>query len=167
MELRQPVKEDGKMFEVVYYPMCGTKKCDGIRKTAEAIAAELGVKAEDTQTKKEMAKDSFVLLGCDCYASKERDELQEFIDGMDFDSREVALFGTSWNGSEVAVKVMEEMLKPRGVLIVGSFHCQGHISILLRPHPNKKELKNAREFARKMKGHWEKHISLRQNARDS
>ncbi|GAH18516.1 unnamed protein product, partial [marine sediment metagenome] len=51
------IKAGAKMFEVVYYSMCGNTK-----KVAEAIAAELDVKAENVKAKQELTKDSFIYL---------------------------------------------------------------------------------------------------------
>ena len=135
------------MFEVVSYSITGNTK-----KVAEAIAAELGVKAESVNQKKELAKDSFVFLGSGCYASKPGGKLREFIARNDFKGRQVALFGTSGSGEGNEVKAMEELLKPKGALIRGSFYCQGRVFFLFyRGHPSNEELANAREFANEMK----------------
>ena len=135
------------MFEVVYYSMCGNTK-----KVAEAIAAELGVKAESVKEKQELAKDSFVFLGSGCYAFRPGGKLRKFIAENDFKGRQVALFGTSGNGRGDEVRTMEELLKPKGALIRGSFYCQGKSFFLFyRGHPSQKELAKAREFANEMK----------------
>ena len=135
------------MFEVVYYSITGNTK-----KVAEAIAAELDVKAESVKAKQELAKDSFVLLGSGCYADKPGGKLRKFIASNDFKGRQVALFGTSGNGEGHEVKAIEELLKPKGALIRGSFCCQGKSFFLFyRGHPSNEELANAREFANEMK----------------
>jgi len=135
------------MFEVVYYSMCGNTK-----KVAEAIAAELGVKAESVKAKRELAKESFVFLGSGCYASKPGGKLRKFIAENNFKGRQVALFGTSGSGEGAEVRVMEELLKPKGALIRGSFYCQGKSFFLFyRGHPSDEELTNAREFANEVK----------------
>jgi len=136
-----------KMFEVVYYSMTGNTK-----KVAEAIAAELGVKAENVKAKKGLTKDSFVFLGSGCYAGKPGGGLQEFIKRNDFKGRKVALFGTSAGGVGDEVRAIEELLKPTGALISGSFCCKGKAFLLLnRGHPSNEELANARKFANEMK----------------
>ncbi|GAF94713.1 unnamed protein product, partial [marine sediment metagenome] len=104
------------MFEVVYYSITGNTE-----KVAEAIAAELGVKAENVTGKRGLvAKDSFVFLGSGCYGGNPGGKLQEFIVTNDFKGRQVALFGTSWRGKGNEVKALEELLKTRGALIMGS-----------------------------------------------
>ena len=135
------------MFEVVYYSMTGNTK-----KVAEVIAAELGVKAESVKTKRELAKDSFVFLGSGCYADKPGGKLRKFIARNDFKGREVALFGTSGSGEGHEVRTIEELLKPKGALIRGSFCCQGKSFFLFdRGHPSNEELAKARKFANEMK----------------
>jgi len=135
------------MFEVVYCSMTGNTK-----KVAEAIAAELGVKAESVKAKQELAKDSFVFLGSGCYGYKPGGKLRKFIASNDFKGRQVALFGTSGSGEGTEVKAMKELLKPKGALIRGSFYCQGKSWYLFyRGHPSNEELANAREFANEMK----------------
>jgi len=135
------------MFEVVYYSMSGNTK-----KVAETIAAELGVQAENVKLKEGLTKDSFVFLGSGCYASKPGKPLQDFIARNDFKGKQVALFGTSLGGVGDEGKVMEELLKPAGALIKGSFHCKGKAFLLFnKGHPSDEELAKAREFAKEMK----------------
>ena len=134
------------MFEVVYYSMSGNTK-----KVAEAIAAELDVKAENVKAKEWLTKGSFVFLGSGCYAGKPGKGLQEFIARNDFKGREVALFGTSAGGGGDEVRVMEELLKLEGALMKGSFYCKGRFVLVNRGHPCDEELAGAREFAKEMK----------------
>ena len=135
------------MFEVVYYSITRNTK-----KVAQAIAAELGVKAESVKQKKELAKDSFVFLGSGCYAGNPGGRMLKFIVSNDFKEKKVALFGTSGSGEGAEVRAMEELLKPTGALIRGSFYCQGKSFFLFsRGHPSQEELANARKFANEMK----------------
>jgi len=134
------------MFEVVYCSKTGNTK-----KVAEAIAAELGVVAEDVNVKEGLAEDSFVLLGSGCYIDEPGGELKEFITRNDFKGRQVALFGTSEGGKGNEVRVMEKLLKPKGALVKGIFYCKGQDGSLNIGHPSDDDLAQAREFARLMK----------------
>ena len=135
------------MFEVVYSSTFGST-----RKVAEAIAVELGVKAESVKAKEGLTKDSFVFLGSGCYAGRPGRKLRKFIARNDFKGRQVALFGTSGDGKGNEVKVMAGVLKPMGAVIRGSFYCQGRTLFFLnRGHPSSQELANARKFANEMK----------------
>ena len=65
----------------------------------------------------------------------------------------MALFGTSLIGKSGKLKRVEELLKPAGALIRGSFYCERKaLPFLHKGRPSKEELTNAREFANKMKG---------------
>ena len=135
------------MFEVVYYSRSGNTK-----KVAEAIAAELDVRAENVKAKEWLTKDSFVFLGSGCYIGRPGKELQEFIARNDFKGREVALFGTSAGGGGDEVRIMEELLKSKGALMKGSFYCKGRFFFFFsRGHPSDEELAKAREFAKEVK----------------
>jgi len=135
------------MFEVVYYSMCGSTK-----KIAEAIAGELGVKAEDVKMKKEPNRDCFLFLGSGCYARKPWRKVQDFIARNDFAGSNVALFGVSASGEGDEVRAMEQLLKLKGAIVKGSFQCKGRAFLFLnRGHPSNEELANARKFAVKMK----------------
>ena len=135
------------MFEVIYYSMLRNTK-----KVAQAIAAELGVKAESVKVKQELDKDSFVFLGSGCYANKPGRKLRKFIARNDFKGRQVALFGTSGDGEGKEVKAMEKLLKPTGALIRGCFYCKGRALFFFnRGHPSNEELAKVREFANEMK----------------
>jgi flavodoxin I len=134
------------VFEVIYDSKTGNTK-----KIAEAIALELGVTAEDVKAKEGLTRGSFVFLGSGCYAAKPGKRLQKFIASHDFQGRQVALFGTSGSGTGQEVRAMEELLKPAGAIIKGSFYCRGKMLLAGRGHPNQEELAGAREFAGKMK----------------
>ena len=142
------------MFEVVHYAWCGNGKsiCQNTKELAQAIAVELGVKEGDITANTGLAKDTFVFLGCSCYGDKPGGKLAEFIAGNDFEGRQVALFGTSLIGTDGKLKRVEELLKPAGALIRGSFYCERKaLPFLHKGRPTKAELAGAREFANEMK----------------
>ena len=134
------------MFEVVYLTKTGNT-----RKVAEAIAAELDASAEDVKTKKELAKDSFVLLGCGCYFPMPGRGFKKFIARNDFNGRKVALFGTSADGKGREVEGMERMVTAKGAKVMGTFCCKGKFLFFInRKHPDIEDRENARKFARAM-----------------
>jgi flavodoxin I len=134
------------MFEVIYYSMTGNTK-----KVAEAIAAELGVAAEDVKTKDALAQDSFVFLGAGLYGPLRGWGLKRFIESNDFHGRKVALFGTSGAGQGKELGALEEAVTAKGAEIAGRFFCSGEFLFLVNhKHPNGKDLGDARDFAREM-----------------
>ena len=135
------------MFEVIYYSMTGNTK-----KVAEVIAAELDVSAEDVKTKGELAEDSFLLLGSGNYFPLPGRGFKKLVASNDFDGRKVALFGTSGGGKGREVEALEKMVTAKGAKVMGKFHCTGKMFFFInRKHPDKKDLKNAKKFARKLK----------------
>ena len=136
------------MFEVIYYSMTGKT-----RKVAEAIAAELGVEAEDVKAKDGLAEGSLVFLGAGKYGPLRGWGLKKFIEGNDFHGRKVALFGTSGNGSGEELAALEELAAAKGAEVVGRFFCSGQFLFLVNHgHPTSEDLANARGFAREMAG---------------
>ena len=143
------------MFEVFYHARCGNGKsvCRSTEELAGVIAAELGVKAKDITTEAGPTKDAQVLLGCSCYGDKPGGNLSQFIAENDFEGRQVALFGTSLISVSDKVKRVEELLKPAGALLRGSFFCRRRaLPFLHRGSLSEEELANARRFASEMKG---------------
>ena len=152
--IRSNLKESVVVFEVVYHAMCGNAKsiCQSTKGLAEEIAAELGVGAEDITAGTGLNKDALVFLGCSCYGDKPGGRLSGFIEGGDFKGRRVVLFGTSLSSKSDKTKRMEELLKPTGVIIEGSFFCERKaLPFLHKGRPSKEELAGAREFANAMK----------------
>ena len=135
------------MFDVIYYSMTGKTK-----KVTEAIAAEFDVSAEDVRTKGGSDKDSFLLLGFGRYFPLPGREFKKFIARNDFDGRKVALFGTSVGGKGREVEALEKMVTAKGAKAIGKLHCMGKFLFFInRKHPDNKDLKNAKKFARELK----------------
>ncbi len=133
------------MFEVIYYSLTGNTK-----KLAEAIAAELGVAAENVKTKDRLADDSLVFLGAGLYGPLRGFGFKRFIDRNNFQGRKVALFGTSGEGKGKELGALEEAVTAKGAEVAGRFFCRGRFLFLKRDHPTGKDLKNARIFAREV-----------------
>ena len=136
------------MIEVVYYSLTGKT-----RKVAEAIAAELGVAAENVKAKDGLAEGSLVFLGAGLYGPLRGWGLKKFIDSNDFRGRKVALFGTSGEGRGKELVGLDELVVARGAEVVGRFFCRGQFLFLVNHgHPTSQDLGSARSFAREMAG---------------
>ena len=136
------------MIEVIYYSLTGNTK-----KVADAIAAELGVDAENVKTKDMLAEDSLVFLGAGLYGPLRGLGFRRFIDRNDFAGRKVALFGTSGEGRGKEVGALEEAVTAKGAEVAGSFFCRGEFMFIVnRRRPTSKDLENAAAFARKLAG---------------
>ncbi len=131
-------------FQVIY-----CSKTGHTRRVAEAIASEMGVKAEDVKGAK-LKKDALVFLGSGSYGSKPGEDMSKFIEDNDFGSRSVALFGTSGSGQGAEVKEMENALSAKGACIKGKFFCKGKILLINLGRPNDKDIDDAKKFAKNM-----------------
>ena len=131
-------------FQVIYFSKTGKTK-----KVAEAIASEIGVKAEDVKGAKLNDK-AFVFLGSGCYGSKPAKIITEFIKDNNFKSKNVALFGTSGGGKGLEVNDMEEKLIAKEACIKGKFFCKGSFLLINRGRPNDEDLNEAKTFGKLM-----------------
>jgi len=120
------------------------------RKIADAIAEELGVRAENVTTAVPDAKVLF--LGSGTYGGKPGEVMMKFIGSGNFTGRKVALFGTSASlaGGQKMIVAMTDMLMQKGATILGSYHCKGRFLLVNWSHPDKEDLENAQQFARHM-----------------
>ncbi len=130
--------------QVIYF-----SRKDSTKKVAEAIASEFSVDAEDVKTAK-LNKQSFIFLGSGCYGGKPGKHMIRFIDNNDFKSRNIALFGTSGGGEGKETEVMETMLINKGAIVKGKYFCQGKFWFGNKDRPNKKDLDDAKNFAKNM-----------------
>ena len=121
------------------------------KKVADAIAEELGLKAEKVTTL--LSDDVKILfLGSGTYGGKPGKEMMKFIESGNFSARKVAIFGTaaSLAGGQKMIAAMTDILKQKGATIVGSYHCKGKFFLVSRGHPNNEDLDNAKKFAQEM-----------------
>jgi len=134
------------MAQVIFYSRGGNT-----RKVAEAIAAELGTKAESVDDARISKEGSVLFLGSGCYGGKPGPQMLEFIGKSDLSGRKVAVFGTSGGGIGRELDDMEAALRERGALVLGRFSCKGRTFILINwGRPNDSDLSDARKFARSM-----------------
>jgi flavodoxin I len=120
------------------------------RKIADAIAEELGVKAENVTTT--LPDANVLFLGSGTYGGKPGEVMMNFIASGNLTGRKVALFGTSASlaGGQKMIVAMTDMVIQKGATILGSYHCKGRFLLVNWSHPDKEDLKNARQFARHM-----------------
>ena len=134
------------MSQIIYESRGGNT-----RKLAEAMAKELGVKAEDAKTASLSRDTDTLFLGSGCYGGKPGENMGKLIEANDFQGRRVALFGTSGGGKGLETEAMAEALRGKGATVVGKFHCGGQFLLFFsRGHPDDADLAAARQFAREM-----------------
>jgi flavodoxin len=131
------------MFEVVYYSFSGNT-----RKVAEAIAAELKVRAQDVRGIDSLPRYSNVILGTGCYGGSLPGEVTEFLKRCRIAGGHIALFTTSAFGVGKELDNIERQLNNRGIDVTARFDCGGQFLMAKRGHPTTEELEQARRFAR-------------------
>ncbi len=131
------------MYEVIYFSRGGHT-----RKLALAIAGELGVKAKHIRGAKVLSPEADLFLGSGLYLLRPSKLVREFISQNNFQGRKIALFGCSTSGIGIETMGMERLLKQRGAIITGKYHCPGGLGFLRKARPSARDLAAAREFAR-------------------
>ena len=134
--------------QVIYFSRKGNTK-----KVAEVIASELDVKAVDV-TDAKLVENALVFLGSGCYGGKPGKTATNFIEDNDFNSRNVALFGTLGGGEGTEVKEMENLLIAKKACIKGKFFCKGKFLMFSRGRPSDEDLNEAKKFAKLMKNKY-------------
>lgn len=134
-------------IRVLYY-----SKGKHTRAVAEAIAQAVQEKAEAVPPAYPADNVKLLFLGSGVYAGKMGKPMQEYI-GLLSRARvqNVALFSTSGNGGDAAIRQMRQMLTEKGIHVLDeSFVCPGQFAFFLsRNHPDGDDLKAAQEFAKK------------------
>lgn len=130
--------------QVIYFSRKGSTK-----KIADAIASESKTKPEDVKNA-ELKNDTFIFLGSGCYGGKPGKKIQKFIEKYDFTNRDIALFGTSGGGDGKETEAMQNMLKEKNAKVKGKYFCKGKFWILNKNKPDKKDLDDAKNFAKEM-----------------
>jgi len=145
------------MYEVIYFSRSGSTQ-----KLAAAIAGELDVKARHIRWVKELPEEAEIFLGSGLYFMRPARMVREFIRDHDFRGRRIALFGTSNSGINVETLWMEWLLKRKGAVITGKYHCAGKFTFRLGRmrlclrggRPSEKDLDKARKFAASIRGRF-------------
>lgn len=133
-------------FSVRYYTQTGNTK-----KLAEAVAAELGVEAMPVDIALEEETD--ILFLCNSvYAAGMDKKVKQFV------KNNAKLIGTLVNVSSAALlestyKQMKNVAAEAGVKLSDrEFHCRGRFAVLHAGHPDEKDLKAVKTFARSFAG---------------
>lgn len=132
------------MYEVIYFSRSGNTK-----KVAIAIADELDVKAQDIRSTKSLPEGAEVFLGSGLYFLRPSKMIRDFIQNNDFQGRKTAIFNTSTSG--IGIFGMERLLKRKGAIITGKYHCAGKFFFIRKGRPANKDLEKAKKFARSIR----------------
>ncbi len=124
-------------------------KSGNTKKVADAIAEEVGVKAESIN--KGIYEDTDILfLGGAVYWAGVDNELKKFILGLDNKVKKVAVFSTAAI-TKSAYGEIRKLLKDKNIDVCESeFHCRGEFLKLHKDRPNALDLNRSKQFAREI-----------------
>lgn len=131
-------------IEVRYYSKSGNTK-----KIAEAMAEAIGVKAFPL-TEPVDPNTEVLFLGSSVYAAGVSNEVKTFIDTLDKSVGTVVNFSTAAI-IESTYNQVKKLVEAKGIhMSEKEYHCRGSFTLLHRGKPDKKDLKEAAEFAKKI-----------------
>lgn len=136
-------------MRVLYHSVTGNTK-----KVAEAMAAELGCKAESIEEVKMPLSADILFLGAAVYATHNHDidpVVADFIGKLESGKvKKAVLFCTGF--ATTALDSMGALLKKKNIPVAQDrFFCRGKLFLVFNfGHPNRNDLANARLFAKKM-----------------
>ena len=136
--------------KVMYFSRGGSTK-----KVADAIAQAVGAKGEEVPPAYPADNIRLLFLGSGIYGGKIDRHMKEYIETLNGNKvKNAALFGTSGNGRDDAIRQMREMLTSRGIHVLDeSFVCKGKFfGFFNRKFPDGDDLKRAQEYASKVAG---------------
>ena len=127
---------------VIYYTKLGHSK-----KIAQAIADELGKKAQDIRENPEIHNVDSLYVVSGIYGGKSAPELLEFLKTLDNQKIKSAYLLTSSGGKTTPAAEVRAVLTELGIPVAEEeFTCQGAIFFFGMGHPNKVDIQNAIHF---------------------
>jgi flavodoxin len=129
-------------ISVIYYTKLGHSK-----KIAQAIANELGVKAQDIRENPEIKDVDLLYIVSGIYGGKSAPGLLEFLKTLDGQQIKRAYLLTSSGGKTTRAAEVRTVLTELGIPVAKEeFTCQGAIFLFGMGHPNKTDIQNAIQF---------------------
>lgn len=135
-------------IKVLYFSKGGSTKM-----VADSMAQALSLPAADSLPMAyplENAK--LVFLGAGLHSGKIDDKIKEYIKTLDArhakEIKNVALFSTTANDDDAAIKSMKELLESKGIHVLDKSFCCEQKSLFKRDRPNAADLKDAQDFAK-------------------
>jgi flavodoxin len=130
---------------VIYYTKLGHSK-----KIAQAIANDLGVKAQDIRDPLQLGNIDILYIVSGIYGGKSAPELLKFVKTLDHPQVKKAFLLTSSGGKTTRAEEVRAVLSENGIPVgEEEFTCQGAIFLFGMGHPNKADIQNAIQFAQR------------------
>jgi flavodoxin len=123
------------------------------RKIAEAIAEELEISPIDVKKESpDVTIAELLIVGSGTYGGKPGKEMVAYLENLKpVKDKRAACFSSCAGDATKTLTAMKDILTGKGYIIVDCFSCFGKFAGLSkRGHPTDEELKQAKEFARKL-----------------
>lgn len=129
---------------VIYRSMTGHSK-----KIAKAIAAELGIEAQNIKAKPILSDVDLLFIAGGIYSGESLPELADYLNTLTLQSvKKAALITSSVTGKQQ--NTVRKILTERGIEVIDEFCCKGNFLFLKLGHPNKSEILAAVDFAKQL-----------------
>jgi len=125
-------------------------KTNHSKKLADAVGSSLGCKAANIADHPDLHDVDLLFIVGGIYGGVSMPELLDYLKGMEAPALKHAALVTSCASGKQRQNAARVILEEKGVRVLGEFICKGAILFVSLPHPNKKDLQDATEFALKM-----------------
>ena len=120
------------------------------QKLAEAVAQALQVKAANIAERPNLQETRLLFIVGGIYGGVSMPELLTYIKELDAPALRSAVLVTSCAGGKQRQDGVRAILEEKGKQVIDEFVCRGAILFVSLPHPNKKDLQDAADFALKI-----------------
>jgi len=123
------------------------------RKIALAIAEELKINPIDVKNETpDVSSADLLIVGSGTYGSRPGKEMVNYLENLKpMKDKRAACFSSCAGDASKTLEAMKEILTKKGYTIVDCFSCFGKfLGLSKRGHPSDEELRQAKEFARKL-----------------
>jgi len=131
-----------KRIDVVY-----ATKTKHSKKLAEAVAAALGVPAQNVMDQPKIGETDLMFIVGGLYGNESLPEMLDFVSGLDSGIIKNAALITNSLANAKGQDSVRSRLQGKGIPVVEEFRCVGGLLFLRAGHPNKAEVQQAVDFA--------------------
>jgi flavodoxin len=125
-------------------------KTNHSKKLAQAVGTAFGVQAANITEQPDLKDVDLLFIVGGIYGGVSLPELLDYLKGLDAPALKHAALVTSCASGKQRQSAVRQILKDKGVRVLGEFVCKGAILFVSLPHPNAKDLQNAIGFALEM-----------------
>lgn len=132
--------------EIIYCSMTGHSQ-----KIARAVAAEFVIEAKNIKIKPDLQDVDLLFIVGGIYGGKSLPDMLEFVKTLKPDIIKKAVLMTSSTSDKNGQDDVRFILQANGIEVASTeYRCKGNFLFLKFGHPNKQEITDAVEFAKKM-----------------